>query len=99
MSETMEKDDYDSEIILANIIEEIVKEKVKEMMDTIDMCHCKICYYNACAIALNSLTPYYVTTEKGSLFTKVATVNMQYQTDLTVIVMKAIMKVKDSPQH
>lgn len=88
-----------SKSALFNITEELVKQKVREIMNCVEMCRCEQCFLNACAIALNELSPYYVTTDKGSLLSTLHTVNLEYQTELTVIVTKAVMKVKDNPRH
>lgn len=88
-----------SDHFLVNILEELIKSKVKEMMDNYDMCHCEKCYLDACAIALNSVKPRYVTTETGSLLSKITTVKTEYQTDLTVNVLNALQIVKNAPKH
>lgn len=84
---------------LVNITEELVKDKVRELMLSQDMCRCEKCFYDACAIALNTLKPRYVTTEKGSLLSMLSAQHTETQTDLTVCVLQALMKVKESPRH
>ncbi len=85
--------------MLVNITEELVREKVGEMMASQDMCRCEKCYYDACAIALNALKPCYVTTEKGSLLSLLSAQHAETQTELTVCVLQALLKVKSSPRH
>jgi Late competence development protein ComFB. len=63
------------------------------------MCACEICKLNACAIALNNLTPRYVTTTKGKLMAKMPAEIMTYQTQILVEVTKALMTVKAHPLH
>lgn len=88
-----------SGVMLVNIFEEIVKEKVLELMDSFDMCKCETCILNACAIALNELKPKYVTTTKGALIAKFSVIKSEYQTAVDIEVIKALKKVKDSPLH
>jgi len=87
------------EFVLINIVEEMVRQKVNELIKDIDMCKCEKCRLNACAIALNSLTPHYVNTEKGSLLAKLQDAEVNYQMKLTVEVTKALMIVKEQPLH
>ena len=63
------------------------------------MCTCEICKLNACAIALNNLTPRYVTTTRGKLLAKVPAEKINYQTQILVEVTKALMAVKVHPLH
>jgi competence protein ComFB len=84
---------------LVNVIEELVKSRVKEMMKEDDMCRCDKCYLDACAIVLNTLKPQYVTTSKGSLLAMLSDTNLQYITDLTVKVVRALKLVKNYPRH
>jgi len=84
---------------LVNIAELLVKKKVKELMETYDMCHCEKCYRDACAIVLNEMEPRYVTTQKGFLLSLLSATYMQYKTDLAVYVLRALKTVNDSPRH
>ena len=88
-----------NEYVLVNIVEAIVRDKTRELIETMDMCCCDICYLNACAIALNSLKQLYVTTYKGALLSKISTVSVGYQAVLICEVLKALKIVKESPRH
>lgn len=87
------------ELMLVNIIEELVKQEVDELIKGVDMCRCDKCKLNVCAIALNSLPQHYVTTKKGALLAKVQDMGISYSTEVTVEVMKALMIVKKQPLH
>lgn len=87
------------ELMLVNVIEELVKDSINVLIPTMDMCACEICKLNACAIALNNLTPRYVTTTKGKLMAKMPAEIMTYQTQILVEVTKALMTVKAHPLH
>lgn len=88
-----------SEYILVNAVEDLVKQKAAELMETVLMCRCEMCFLDVCAIALNSLKPYYVTTTSGALLAQMKTVDKNYQTQIVIEVTRAIMLVKTSPRH
>ena len=50
------------------------------------------------ALALNSLPPRYIVTEKGEVFSKVDELSIQFQADVTRAVMQALSRVKDNPR-
>jgi competence protein ComFB len=87
------------EFVLVNITEHIVRKKVEEMMPQFDMCRCPQCFLDACAVILNRLPPRYATTRKGELLTLVEASRLQFKTDLTVFVLQALKKIKESPRH
>jgi competence protein ComFB len=86
-------------VVLVNIIEEFVRLKVKEAMKQTPMCHCNVCEMNVCAIALNTLSPRYVTTQKGHLFAQIALMQPDYQMDANIQIAKALKIVRDCPRH
>jgi competence protein ComFB len=87
------------EPMLVNIVEEMVRRKVDETIQDMDMCQCRRCRLNACAIALNNLPPHYVTTEKGVLLGELEDVEVNYQTNVMVEVTKALLTVMEHPLH
>ena len=89
------KDDF----ILVNILEDLVITSVEHAIKEIDMCNCKKCQLNACAIALNALTPKYVTTTRGTLLAEIGLMNSSFQFDVIVQVSKALKIVKEHPFH
>lgn len=89
----------ENDLILVNIIEEMVRDKVRHTINKIDMCKCKICQLNACAIALNALPAKYVTATKGALLAQLAVSNLDSQIDIEVEVVKALKTVKENPLH
>jgi len=94
-----ENNKNNDELILVNIMEEIVKYRVKDSMKEHGMCQCDTCYLNACALALNALKPHYVTTEKGALFVKIDETELSNSVTILVAVTKAVMQVKENPRH
>ena len=95
MDETSDNKEY----MLVNVAEELVREKVKEMMPTYDMCQCRKCYLDVCAIVLNQTHSRYYTTEKGKLLNLLDATDYQFKTDLIVAVLSAMKFVKDHPRH
>lgn len=87
------------ELILVNVVESLVKAKTRELIKTMDMCKCDKCFMDACAITLNRLKPKYVTTTKGELLSQISTFSSNYQSELMVEVLKALVTVKNSPKH
>lgn len=91
--------DDDSDFVVVNIYEKLVKESVVDMMKHMDMCKCAKCTSDACALVLNQIQPQYVTTQKGELLSKVPQMAMNNHIDLTVKVVQALRMVKESPRH
>lgn len=96
--EKLTRDDQ-GDLLLVNIVEDMVRRKVDEMVRDMDMCGCERCRLNACAIALNHLPAHYVTTEKGALLGELEDVGISYQTNVTVEVTKALLVVREHPLH
>lgn len=94
-----EKSKSSDELILVNIMEEIVRPRVKDSLKELGACTCETCYLNACALALNALKPKYVTTEKGALFVKITETELAQSVTILVEVTKAVMQVKEHPCH
>lgn len=88
-----------NKLILVNLVEELVKQKVDIMIKKFDMCDCYKCRLNTCAIALNSIPSHYVTTEKGLLLGTIDCSEFMYQASLSVEITKALMIVKENPYH
>ena len=89
----------DEQIVLVNVMEELVKQQVKESVKELGACECETCYLNACAVALNCLMPKYVTTKKGALLSKVTEMELENKTIILVAVTKAVMQVMKYPYH
>jgi len=99
MSEEQLTKNVEGEKGVVNIIEDMVRLKVNDMIKDFDMCDCDLCRLNACAIALNNLPPHYVTTKKGALLGKVDDIELTYRARIAVEVAKALKIVKERPLH
>lgn len=85
---------------LYNLMEKEVLNAVEKIYGDMDNgCKCEKCKLDIAAIALNTLNPKYVVTEKGYLLTKVNNMNYQFQSDIITAVIKAIEIVVENPKH
>lgn len=88
-----------SDKVLFNVMEEMVRRVVDEKIGTMDMCDCEVCRLNACAIALNTLPPRYVTSQRGNLLAHVSGEMLNYKSQVLVETTKALLQVKAHPLH
>ena len=51
------------------------------------------------AIALNSLPPKYIVTEKGLLYSRISNFNQQFNADVVAAIAKGIKVVNENPRH
>lgn len=86
---------------LKNYNEEIVEHLIYKTLDEYEnICKCEKCILDIKAIALNSLAPKYVVTDKGELFMK-----LEYEFDsqkiasVTKYIVDAIEIVSKNPKH
>jgi competence protein ComFB len=99
IEDTYEPSQANDTKILHNLAEDAMRIKVPEVMKTFNMCTCQSCIYDVMALALNHVTPLYTVTDKGQLYQKLSSYEMQYGTDLTSAITKACIKVKINPNH
>ena len=85
---------------VTNFMERVVENKMNEILDKFpELCKCSECLADIKALALNHLEPHYVATEKGELFTKLDSVKVQSEVDVTAAIIEAIEIVKKKPHH
>lgn len=84
---------------IKNYMEEIVFQQMKSVLLDLNTCSCDKCLLDIAAIALNSLPPKYVVTEKGELYSKIETLKQQFEVDVVAAVTKAAVIVKRNPRH
>jgi len=63
------------------------------------VCMCDICVYNVSALALNKLTPHYITTNMGEMYARVDKLNVMDRTEIVIEVLQAISIVKEKKMH
>lgn len=87
-------------MLLKNITQDIVFEKLDEMLPNISgICTCERCKCDIMAIALNKLPPRYVVTERGAIFTRVSSLDVQIAADTIMELTRAIEQVRKEPRH
>lgn len=85
---------------LYNTMEGVVKGALQDIMaQKNDFCKCEECQIDIMAIALNSLPAKYVGTHKGEVYSKIATLSNQFNTDAYREIVKAIAVVNEKPRH
>ncbi len=84
---------------LINIMEDIVKDKLEEMLKTENCCKCERCIEDMTALALNKLPARYVSTHNGELYSKLNSLVRQNSVDLNIAVAEAIACVSKKPSH
>lgn len=84
---------------LINVMEDIVKDKLNEMLRTENCCKCDRCIEDMTALALNKLPARYVSTHNGELFSKLNSLVRQNSVDLNIAVAEAISCVSKKPSH
>jgi competence protein ComFB len=84
---------------IQNAMEELVSQKLDEVIDSLDCCKCQQCRKDILAYALNRLTPKYVDTKKGLAFVKVNTMDVQFEIDILTAIYEGVEIVKKHPHH
>ncbi len=86
-------------VYLVNLTEKIALDMVDEVMQRLGVCTCPICKNDILALALNSLTHNYVTTDAGKQYMLIEVYKKQYETDVLAALTKACVRVKAAPKH
>ena len=86
-------------VTLKNYMEEVVFNLIDGVLDDINMCNCELCVKDIAALALNSLPPKYIASEKGELYSKVNSLRNQFEVDVISAITKAAVLVKEAPRH
>lgn len=84
---------------LKNFMEEIVLSQIKDVLDDINVCTCDKCRMDIAALALNSLPPKYIVSEKGEVYSKINRLMQQFEVDVLAAITKAAIVVKRNPRH
>ncbi|QAT41810.1 late competence development ComFB family protein [Aminipila luticellarii] len=86
-------------IILKNIMESIVLQKLDETIDKLGCCTCDECRLDIASYALNLLPPKYVVTYEGEMYSKLDTLSLQYEADLLSALSQAAQVVSQNCRH
>lgn len=86
-------------LMVKNVMEVLVWNFLDDILEKFpEGCNCEQCRYDIAALALNQLTPKYVATEKGEIYTKIQFLEVQYRADIVGALTRAIAKVIESPR-
>ena len=84
---------------IKNYMEDCVGDMLDNVIATMQTCTCEKCRADITAIALNSLPAKYVVTKKGELYTKLKTLEQQFDVDIIAAITKAAVLVARNPRH
>jgi len=87
------------EVRIKNYMEDCVSDMLDSVLEEIHSCTCEKCRYDITAIALNSLPSKYVVTKRGELYTKLASLQQQFDVDIIAAITKAAVIVNRNPRH
>ena len=87
------------EVVLKNVMETLVLQKLDEVIDRLGCCKCQKCRMDIVSYALNRFPSKYVATYKGEVYSKLDTLSLQYETDLLSTLYQAAQVVTKYPRH
>lgn len=87
------------DLILKNMMEPLVLEKIDEIIDTYDCCKCEQCRMDVATLALNHLPPKYVATRMGTFYTRLEALSIQHGADVLSAISRAVVAVQEKPHH
>jgi len=87
-----------SEVILYNVIEKLVLNKLDATLKKMNCCRCDRCKEDIIAIALNNLKPMYIVATKEEINQKIEELG-ELSSEVTTEVIKAVLTVRKNPRH
>jgi len=85
---------------LKNYMEDLVWDQLDAVIARHPgVCNCEKCKYDITALALNFLPPRYIVTAKGETFTRIKSLEQQFNIDIIAAISQAIKIVSGRPQH
>ena len=88
-----------AELILKNFMEDCVERLIPKVTKNMGICNCERCTMDILAYALNNLPPKYIVTDKGHLFAKVNSMDIQFDTDIMTTIYAGAQIVGANPRH
>ena len=88
-----------ADVRIKNYMEDCVSDMLDTVLGEIHSCTCDRCRYDITAIALNSLPAKYVVTKRGELYTRLGTLQQQFDVDIIAAITKAAVIVSRNPHH
>lgn len=86
--------------MVKNITEMLVEKKLDELLAKDETCcKCQQCREDIIAYTLNQLSPHYVSTDQGQLFSKAKMLSINYEVEITTALAKSMKLVSENPRH
>ncbi|MCP1102532.1 ferredoxin [Aequitasia blattaphilus] len=82
-----------------NVMDILVREKVRYYMQTMEMCNCSRCTVDVTALALTKLGAKYVVAKQEEVSPLLNFYSRKFEEEITIEVMKACSRVMESPHH
>jgi len=90
--------DEKNEVILYNVTEKLVLDRLEATLKKMNCCRCDRCKEDIVAIALNNLKPKYIVANKDNIKEKIHEYD-EMGREVTTEVIKAVLKVRKNPRH
>ncbi|MDW5300107.1 MAG: late competence development ComFB family protein [Sedimentibacter sp.] len=87
-----------NEVILYNVVEKLVLNKLDATLKKMNCCRCDRCKEDIIAIALNNLKPMYIVATKEEINRKIEELG-ELSSEVTTEVIKAVLIVRKNPRH
>ena len=85
--------------VMKNYMEDIVDDLTLPILESMDACKCDRCVFDIKAITLNTLPAKYIVTKKGKFYTKLESLQNQFEVDTIAAIAKAVAIVSKFPRH
>ncbi len=86
--------------MVKNYMEDLVENSLHEILEGYPkLCKCEECLDDIRAIALNKLKPVYFVESRGSVHSKLNSLESQFKTDIVTELIKSIEVVSINPRH
>lgn len=82
-----------------NVSEELVREKVLEVMNSVGTCTCDRCIVDTIALSITNLPAKCIVADKDAIFPLLSYYRSKFATSVHTELMKAALLVKDNPHH
>lgn len=83
-------------LVVVNLVEQLVTDRLDSAFDKFNCCRCDKCRRDVAALALNSIPPQYVVAEPEDIPRLLAEAPAK---DIPTALVKAILQIKNNPQH
>ena len=94
-----EEPQEESDFVVVNLMERIVRDKIIYFMRQFDVCTCDRCIADTTALTLNGLAPKYIVTMPAAVDPLLSLYTNKFISDITVEATKACIIIKENPRH